>query len=191
MINYFAENSFSLRTYTKGEMIKFNVTNAFELGITIRNVYGFVVIEFGNSNLKNKFIELANIVYVERIMTQDEINKLNLEEAFKKIEGDWIKKECSSVNFPCRIYLEKNDVISFYDNKKILESEEIINHRKMIFNRILFLNSSLDINLSKGSKNFLYPSISSKGCITIIVFSKFGSTSFLYSKIWSLNFSSV
>lgn len=139
MINYFVENGFSVRTYNKSEMIKFKVSNAFGLGITISDDYGILTISFSDRNLKNKFTEKAKIDCIETILTEEELKNSNIPEEFKKLEGMNKRAKYTSVNFPCRIYMiERWEGISFYDNEEIRISEEIINHRKMIFKQLLF-----------------------------------------------------
>jgi hypothetical protein len=139
MMDYFVENGFSIRIYTKQGKIQFSVSNAFGSGITISNNYGIVTISFVDSKTKKKFIEKANINCFETILTEEEIMNSNIPEAFKKLEGINKRIKYSSVNFPCRIYFrERFDGISFYDNEEIKNRDEIINHRKFIFKQLLF-----------------------------------------------------
>lgn len=115
MMDYFVENGFSIRIYTKQGKIQFSVSNAFGSGITISNNYGIVTISFSDTNLKKQFTEKVKINRLETILTY------------------------TSVHFPCRIYMrERLEGISFYDNEELRNSEEIINHRKMIFKQLLF-----------------------------------------------------
>lgn len=148
MINYFIDNGFAMGTYSEIQRIKFKVKNVFGLDVSIGNKYnGIITILFGNSNQKNKFIEIAQIERIETIISEEEISNINVPNELKKLLGNYIRIEYSSVNFPCRIYIkEEYQEISFYDNIKFIESTEIIEHRKIIFNQLLFCLEQMKSN---------------------------------------------